>query len=78
MTEDPQLQQGKSGKWYKVAPYEEQKRKHPGSSPRGICCECEGNPTLRRDNTMRIHNSAPYTQCKGSHLPSLGLPVQYR
>ena len=70
-------QQGKSGKWYEVLPYHEQKRKS-SFTPRGICQECESNPQLRVDNCVREHNCAPYIRCKGSSLPSLGLPPRYR
>jgi hypothetical protein len=69
---------GRSGKWYEVLPYEEQKRKDPYTTPRGICRVCESNPVLRKDNRIREHNSAPWTRCDGSDRPSLGLPPHLR
>jgi hypothetical protein len=69
---------GPSGKYYVVASYAEQKAKGWAGPPRGICRACETNPVLRKDNCVRVHNSAPYTRCRGSEQPSLGLPYDVR
>jgi hypothetical protein len=58
-----------------VDTYDEQKRKHPHWTPRGICQDCKQNIALKKDNFMWKHNTPGTSDvCPGSFKPSAGLP----